>query len=295
MAKGLVLCNLKGGLGNQMFQYASARGCFSEEYIVFDHIFLNKYNKSSETFTARKFELDIFKNLRTKKINYLLLTLITSKNFSMRLLRKILSVNVRIIADSDKCDQVSISGNEHKFKYIEGYFQSEEYFKHIRQELLEEFRFPELPQAAGSLLHQITASNNSVAIHVRRGDYLKSANLNYHGVLDIDYYINSIQLLEKKMSNLNYFVFSDDISWCQTNLLSLSPKITIISTGQDAWVDMCLMSRCSCQIIANSSFSWWAAWLNQSDQKIIIAPKNWFVNPPDPIFSNLIPDNWITI
>jgi len=295
VGKRLVLCNLKGGLGNQMFQYAAARGTFKEQSISFDHTFLNKYNKNNEIFTARKFELGIFKNLRTEKINNLFLTSIISKNLLLRILKRIFHLNVRVISDFDKCDQNCSSYNNERFIYMDGYFQSEQYFKHIRNELLEEFNFPKLPESVTPLMLKIISFNNSVGIHVRRGDYLKSPNLSFHGILDIEFYTKAIKALEQKLSSLHYFVFSDDISWCKDKLSCVSSNLTFVSTSEAAWVDMCLMSKCSHQIIANSSFSWWAAWLNKSKKKTVIAPKNWFVNPPSPIFSNLIPSDWTII
>jgi hypothetical protein len=131
---------------------------------------------------------------------------------------------------------------------------------------------------------------------VRRGDYVTSPKTNsVHGTCSLEYYYDSFNLIEKQHKNSHYFIFSDDIEWCKQNLEFIKNKTFIeLSANERDHEEMYLMSQCKHNIIANSSFSWWGAWLNQNPDKMVIAPKKWFhdqqINTND-----LIPDTWIRI
>jgi hypothetical protein len=130
-------------------------------------------------------------------------------------------------------------------------------------------------------------------MHIRRGDYvsLKISN-ELHGVLPLEYYYNAIELIKKQNPNITVFVFSDDIPWVKENL-KLKDKCVYVdfNSGENSVFDMFLMSLCKHNIIANSSFSWWGAWLNQNKNKIIVAPENWFAKK-EMLNNDLIPDAW---
>ena len=132
-------------------------------------------------------------------------------------------------------------------------------------------------------------NQNSVSIHVRRGDYLKHKNLQTHGLCSLDYYKKAIDYLLDQKSNLNFFVFSDDLEWCKNNFDFVQ---NIFYCEGSPIEDFILMSSCKYNIIANSSFSWWSAFLNQNQNKIIIYPNNWFVNNDLKIYT---PEDWIMI
>ena len=150
-----------------------------------------------------------------------------------------------------------------------GYFQSEKYFINYKKELLKLFEIDDdtniyLLEKYGNILNQDTCS-----IHVRRGDYLSLPN--HHPIQPIDYYINSVNIIGK---DKHFLIFSDDIKWCKENFEFIKNK-TFISENLD-YQDLYLMSMCNNNIIANSTFSWWGAWLNNNLTKIVITPKNWF-------------------
>jgi hypothetical protein len=154
-----------------------------------------------------------------------------------------------------------------------GYFQSEKYFKHHRKHILERFSLNEahlnqLKEKYGDIL------DNSCSLHIRRGDYINSQN--QHTLLDLGYYRRAIsELYGDDLDGVNVLIFSDDIKWCKQNLDIPKANVHYISNNVDI-LDMFLMSLCTNNIIANSSFSWWGAWLNQNENKKVVAPKNWF-------------------
>jgi hypothetical protein len=170
-----------------------------------------------------------------------------------------------------------------------GYWQTEKYFlgSVIRKEITLKIPPSALTVGVGDMLSEV----NSVSIHVRRGDYL---NLAYHGILPMEYYNRAIRLIEAMVQNPRFFVFSDDPKWCKTAF----PNAEVLSfQGCSQHDDLYLMSRCKHAIIANSSFSWWGAWLSEMNQlrRIVIAPEKWFGDDTKQDTSDIIPDRWIKI
>ena len=279
----MIIIKLQGGLGNQMFQYAAAKSLSKKKYVYLDLSFLDSNQVSSETFTARIFELKIFKNLAIKPATNFHLKLFKSERFGLPRFRDFFKIAILE-------DQNYQKESEFNHIYLDGYFQNPSNFANIRTELLNDFRFRSLPKDLSKYEDDINQSKKPVSIHVRRGDYLKPTVNSVHGVLSIEYYKKAIELIESKLEKPHYFIFSDDTSWCATNLDFIKNK-TIVSDNHLAWVDMYLMSICKHHIIANSSFSWWGAWLNQCTDKIIIAPENWFRNAE----TKIIPKEWICL
>ena len=174
--------------------------------------------------------------------------------------------------------------------YLEGYFQNPVYFQNLRSALINEFSFPKRSGQTKEIELKIQKTKNPVAIHIRRGDYTKPEIQSYHGILPLNYYKQSIELIKSKVENPIFYIFSDDPEWCEDNLASITGKNIIKGTTQ-AWEDMYLVSKCKHQIIANSSFSWWGAWLNSNLEKIVIAPKNWFNH----METDILPEEWISL
>jgi hypothetical protein len=171
---------------------------------------------------------------------------------------------------------------------LNGYYQSEKYFEHCKDEIKKLFTFkPEIKVEALTKIPKVV--NDIVSIHVRVGDY---ANLQqFHPVCSSEYYESAMNYF---MDNNYYFlVFSDDIDHCK-RMFGESENL-IYSEGNDPYVDMCMMSMCEHNVIANSSFSWWAAWLNSNPNKRVIAPKKWFGPAYNHSTSDLYCKNWITV
>jgi len=165
-----------------------------------------------------------------------------------------------------------------------GYFQTEKYFKSIETEIREIFSFRSEIIAEGNKYCTI---ENGVSIHIRRGDYLTSSD--YHPVQSLSYYNDAIS---KFNENSNFYIFSDDPEWCKLNFNVKNSKV--IESG-NPYIDMYLMSLCDGHIIANSSFSWWGAWLSKKSDKTVVAPSKWFGKYLPKDTSDIYCENWIKI
>lgn len=294
----MIVVKLQGGLGNQMFQYAVARSLSKGKIVYLDLQFLIENNFDTDHFTARKLEIDVFKNIKAKKAKPFQTQVFTSQNLFIRKSRKLFrsEINIAKQFENEIFDFSKI--NSSKYIYLDGYFQSEEYFKEIREEILFEFTFPTLDEKNKCWSNKIASTLEPTSLHVRRGDYLKSNQINsIHNVIPLEYYTKSINLLRKNHPNISLFIFSDDINWAKENLKFSGIDLNFIDLnhGEDSWKDMFLMSCCKHHIIANSSFSWWGAWLSQKNG-ITCAPLKWF-NPQNVKFNiaNFIPPHWMII
>lgn len=271
----MIITTLNGGLGNQMSQYALGR-ILAEINSTQLHLDTSWYRSLNSPDTPRQYELGIF---GIKPDSFM-------QNIYKFLPRK-------LIAEKSVAYDPSVLSLKGSIKLV-GYWQSEKYFVAYRNLILKVFSFHQLPNGINRKLISKIKKTESVSIHVRRGDYVhvKTTN-NFHGVCNVNYYQKAIKYLSGKLKNPSYYVFSDDIEWCKQNL-GIKGNVIYVehNLGDKSWEDMRLMSLCKHNIIANSSFSWWGAWLNQNPAKIVIAPKQWFkdatVNTDD-----LIPDQWI--
>ncbi len=179
--------------------------------------------------------------------------------------------------------------------YLEGYWQSEKYFMGFSDEIRANFTFKLPLSIKNNEISTHISQVNAVSLHVRRGDYANSPKTTAtHGLCSLDYYRAAIDYVTAHVIQPHFFVFSDDIAWVKANL-NIDSSVFFIdhNTNQESYNDMRLMSLCKHNIIANSSFSWWGAWLNQNTEKIVIAPKQWFSKPTDA--SDLIPAGWIRL
>ena len=173
---------------------------------------------------------------------------------------------------------------------LDGYFQSEKYFIDFREWILDIFEPTlEVKKYIEEKYNNILNSN-SCSIHVRRGDFAKLSQ--FHPVLEKNYYMQSIIRMNSINRDTKFIIFSDDIEWCKSNFQG---DIFTFIEGERDYIDLYLMSMCQNNIIANSSFSWWAAWLNNNKDKKIIAPKKWFGPALSHDISDLIPNEWSVI
>lgn len=159
--------------------------------------------------------------------------------------------------------------------YLDGYWQQEDYFKLIRDELLNDYKFNSVSGIELKNMLDIIEKNESVSIHIRRGDYANSSI--YDNIANLEYYNEAINIIKSKVVNPVFFIFSDDIEWVKENMKISNSYIINFNRGLDSYKDMFLMSKCKHNIIANSTFSWWGAWLNINNNKIVIRP-NKFLN-----------------
>jgi len=274
------IVNIFGGLGNQMFQYALMKALeerFQEPVMADIHLFKD-YDRHNGLEIERIFPIRL--PLATKDDIKRLSFYAPSYN-----LHKLLKW-MHITKKSTIQEILSKPYHEDIFRrgdtYYDGYWQDPQYYEKIGDVLKECFQF-KLPLTSANLkVANDIANRQSVGIHVRRGDYLKKKR--YRGVCDIDYYTQAILRVQQRMEHPHFYFFSNDMTWCKQHLTPLldGENYTIIdwNKGMDSYIDMQLMTQCKSLIIANSSFSWWAAYLNKG-ASLTIAPKTWFnATPP---------------
>lgn len=287
-----------GGLGNQMFQYAAGKSLAERLNVdlLLDRTFLD-HKPENAGYTIRDFELDVFNieaGIADRKLVAGMRKKLDSNSYrrASRIFPFLFSSPVFFETEKTYMKAIELLKDP---VYLEGYWQSEKYFLPIAKQLREKDFIPVAPVSGlnAELLMQIQNSN-SASIHVRRGDYVHSESSNkFHGTCSIDYYERSAKLLAEKKGIERFFVFSDEPDWVKANIV-LPYATTFISHnhGRESYWDLHLMRHCRHHIIANSSFSWWGAWLNPSAEKMVIAPQKWF-NDPSASNNEIIPAGWI--
>ena len=290
----MIVVKLMGGLGNQMFQYAFGR-CLAtrlKKQLVLDLDFLLD-RSPKENFVFRDFDLDLF-DLDNYKI------------FDKKLRKKFYKksfFNKPPLLFNEKtfnCQDYSILLSSNKV-YLDGYWQTFKYFKGIENDLLKEFKFKiHLTQEQFILQEEIKAKK-SVCINFRRTDFvtIKSAS-ETHGIPSMVYYQNALNYLEEKVGNdIHLYVFSDDIEWCKQNFITSIPTFFVGHEkykGERFSSYLQLMKTCKHFIIPNSTFGWWAAWLGEYKDKVVITPENWFAdNTLQSQTQDLRPESWICL
>ena len=294
----MIIVSLFGGLGNQMFQYACGKFVASRLGVELKlDVSLVQDRAERKNFTYRDYELGVFKikeEIATiEEVRQYIPNLWNSKLYLKQLykLKRFFNGNsfynekLKFIYNKD-IEQVKDN------TYLYGYFQTEIYFKTLRNELLQIFRIQQEIDLINSSLISQMKSENSISIHVRRGDYLNSP----FEILDIqNYYQKAIEFIQKEINSPVFYIFTNDYLWVEKNFELLNIKKTIVKINSDnqSYLDMILMSNCKHNICANSSFSWWGAWLNTNPSKIVIAPDRWFKNAEYVAsYYNLIPSDW---
>jgi hypothetical protein len=280
----MIEVNLKGGLGNQMFEYATARHLgikYKKNLVLNTEYFLNIPKGD----IPRNYQLDIFHIDKTAKIKETI-------NPLFKLIQKIvLKVFNKFFGEKIQIDFANILLKLNLPVYLNGYFQSEKYFKDSRDILLKEFTLTKEIGQEAKRLKDILEKSEGVCLNVRRGDYLRPDYIKIFGVLNMEYYQKALKYIKDKVKNPLVCVFSDDPEWVKKEF-----KIdNVIFAGTDILKDyeqMYLMSLCKHNIIANSSFAWWGAWLNQNPNKIVIAPKQWATNKTADEL-DILPKTWI--
>ena len=282
-----------GGLGNQMFQYAlylSLQKHHPNETIKIDTSCFKGYPLHNG------FELSKIFNIEENEATFMdKLKLAYPYNHYRvwQILKRILPNRRTMFTESkeERYDSTIISkiGN----CYYDGYWQNERYFMDIRDSILQKFTPKKIKQQNKEFVNELQ-SHESVSIHVRRGDYIN--NPLYGGICDMEYYKKAIKYTQENTHCNLYCIFSNDIEWCKKHLAPLFDQKVVIyvnwNKGKDSYQDMYLMSRCKHNIIANSSFSWWGAWLNDNSTKIVISPQKWN-NIRNSEFE--LPKDWIKI
>lgn len=294
----MIIVKLMGGLGNQMFQYAAARrlSLRHQTELKLDLSFLEE---NTDVITQRKYELGQL-NIRAGIATAREVAEFTGKG-KHRLARMLGKLTRRPDLSRTFVREPSFDFWPGLFEapdnsYLEGYWQTEKYFKEIADVIREEFLvLTEQDQWNLAMAERIKTAN-SVSIHVRRGDYVSSSSTNeFHGTCSLDYYRDAVAMISEMLPSPSFFVFSDEPEWVKANL-ELPENATYMDHNppDKGCEDLRLIGLCRHCIIANSSFSWWGAWLGNTPGKTVIAPRRWF-NVPDINTDDLIPEAWIRI
>lgn len=283
---------LNGGLGNQLFQFAF--GVFLVKIygfsVVYDRSFLDI---SLPGTTKRLFAME---NIKTEAMFNKRSPIIVYTLFFIALVKKKLKSKFSITSDTFWETTKSVLTKEEisDSKYLIGYWQNYRYLEPIRMELLKTFsvkseKSPEYLKYKS----MIVECQESVSIHVRRGDYISnSKSSKIYKICDLEYYKAAANLVEGQLKNPQFFIFSDDLDWCRENFIFLKDVVYVSVPNQDPFAELYLQSMCHSNIIANSTFSWWSAWLNTYPDKKIIAPKQWFLSQDA---NHLLPADWIVL
>jgi hypothetical protein len=289
----LVITNVIGGLGNQMFQYAAGRAIsLSREVpLRLDITGFANYELHQGFELQRIF--DCASVIASKADVRTILGWQSSPSIQRLLLRSGLTAfrHEEFVVEPHFHYWTGIK-NVPSDCYLVGYWQSEKYFCEITAQIRKDFAFVQPMESQNTELAQLITSVNAVSLHVRRGDYANNpATTSVHGLCPLDFYRAAIRYVSERVAQPHFFIFSDDISWVQENLKIDFPHQHVKhNLGAASYNDMRLMSMCKHHIIANSSFSWWGAWLNPHPDKLVIAPKQWFANKND--VRDLIPQGW---
>jgi hypothetical protein len=288
----MIIVKITGGLGNQMFQYAMGKklALKHNSQLILDTsellLFQNPYNK-------RFFELEVFPTIKENLLflsdNYLIKSFYYYKIW-IKLYRKIKGIRA-IYQDLQLAPEYYSSLPDQV--YLDGIWNSESFFKGYESTIRNSFVFnSNLDDANQKWLEKIN-NCTSISLHVRRGDYLSDQHRSIYNICNRIYYQNAMDFIIQSVSNPQFFVFSDDISWAKENINHPNYIFYYVenNTGSQSFEDMRLMSHCAHHITANSTFSWWGAWLNSNPGKIVLAPAKWYRIHP----SMQLPDGWIGI
>lgn len=270
----MIVVRLIGGLGNQLFQYATARA-ISERLQTEVKLDISAYGE----YKLHKYALNYFnivENIATQKD---LLDLSAKEELHFHF-----DKNVGKYSDN---------------LYIKGYWQTEKYFSEISEILQQEVSVSSDLSGKDQEVATQILKKNSVSLHVRRGDYVKQTydDDQILDSCDLEYYKKAVECISSKVDTPHFFIFSDDHKWVRENLI-LEYPVTFVdhNSALKHYQDLRLMSLCEHNIIANSSFSWWGAWLNKNPDKVVCAPRYWFsANAHNLNSKDIVPDLWIQI
>jgi hypothetical protein len=285
----MIILVLKDGLGNQLFQYAAAK-CLAVQLNTTLKLDIDSFKKNS----LRNYALNNFQ-IEEHFVSAFEKTLFRIANGYSRLLN-LAGINVR----SFRYFKKELGFNPDFFRVknntcVEGYWQSPKNFEKIKDIVRLQFRVRTEPENKNRDYIQYMSETGSVSVHIRRGDYVSDPTTSsIHGVCSLDYYRKAVSYIRAKVETPVFFVFSDDMEWVKGNLEFDGCEVQYIEhNGEKDFEDLRLMYSCKHNIIANSSFSWWGAWLNNNPDKIVIAPQNWFKSTHQN--SDLLPLEWHTI
>lgn len=317
----MIIVKLKGGLGNQLFQYAAARRI---SYKNNAKLVLDKWNGFKNDPYERVYSLDNFNikeyQISEKSVNkYLqkgvtyrkILRYLNRKNLLTGIINKLylkqIAIGIPYIVERTLgFDKDIFNLKLRKTCYIDGYWASEKYFHDIKDIIYDDLKIIKPISDKNLFYSKLILSSNSISLHIRRlhhysasGKKVDNSNVPLFSPAPLEYYRNAIKYLSNIVNAPHFFIFSDDIVWAKREF-KFPVRMTYIEHDSESkdYEELWLMSQCKHNIIANSTFSWWGAWLNRNHKKVVIAPKMWFSDPTknsEVKFEDLYPKEWIIL
>lgn len=292
-----VISRLLGGLGNQMFQYACGRSLSLSRHAIF---LLDIEELENRYKLHNGYELDRVFDLSTRQASDAELCAVLGWQGKVAVRRLLSYRKARFFRSKNYIVEPNFGYSPDIINvppccYLVGYWQSERYFSKHAYEIKKDFSFKNKLSGRNLELKLRMDECNSVCVHVRRGDYVSNpTTFAVHGVCSLDYYSSAMKYITNRITSPIFFVFSDDLEWAKGNVRCESPVIYVDQNlNSDSHFDMQLMSCCKHNIIANSSFSWWGAWLNSNPNKIVIGPRHWFSK--DEAQAEILPEGWVVL
>jgi hypothetical protein len=292
----MIISHIIGGLGNQMFQYAAGRALSLDRraslYLDVQDFEGYALHNGYELHRIFNIETQLAGNRELKKVlGWRALSFVRKKLFRKQLTR-FRGENYFVDTQFTSWRQINEVPED---CYLMGNWQTEHYFEKYKKTICADFSFKLPPVGRNAELAEDIRNSMAVSLHVRRGDIAANpASLAFHGLCSLDYYRSAIEYVTARIAKPTFFIFSDDIPWVRENLhLEYPCQYIDHNKGKESYNDMRLMSLCRHHIIANSSFSWWGAWLNRNADKIVVAPQRWVAADFD--YSDIVPDAWVKL
>lgn len=294
----MIITNLVGGLGNQMFQYAFGLRLaeISGEEVKFSSDMFAMYKSHNGFELERVFGRKI--DLATSSDLSGIVGFLRAHPQTRRVLGKTKDRFFRILAGGKFISEEIYM--RHKMAvgscYYQGYWQSEDFFpEQVDLRDVYSFVVPDEDVTNRRLADEIMSDKCSVSVHIRRGDYLNPKVAAVHGICSEEYYHLAMRHMEEKLQKPKFYIFSDDHKWVSENIVPRYPesRLVVHNIRGDSYKDMWLMSLCAHNVVANSTFSWWGAWLNRNKNKVAVAPKFWFASSNKAY--NIVPESWVML
>ncbi len=287
----MLIIKIKSGLGNQLFQYAFGKALSLKRNEPIN-LEISYFENQPERDAKRDYLLDKF-NI---KADYVPEEISKKYNSNLRIFIRKLFWKIKKI-DAYKYYEEFLNS---KATYHEGYWLNEKYFSHIRKEIEGDFTLKDEPKAETKIVlneveNCLQKNKQPVSLNIRRGDFVTNPNSAFNGVLGLNYYQKAIETLnEKNIKDICLFIFSDDIEWAKENLKFQNQMCFVSNPKIPDYEELMIISKCSHNIIANSTFSWWGAWLNKNPNKVVIAPFQW-LKERNVEELDILPKDWIAI
>ncbi|MBL4708660.1 MAG: alpha-1,2-fucosyltransferase [Flavobacteriales bacterium] len=292
----MIIIRLKGGMGNQMFQYAFAKGIAAKlntEFKTDCSLLLDRSRGKQHIY--RNYDLSLFKVQEnfTLALSFLSLIYKLKSSFIRKTITGLVAKGKRMEKEKQFHTDTTLLASPSDNAVYDGWWQSAQYFEDVKEELKEDFCFKSPLLRESLRIHQKITETNSICLNVRRTDFLTNPTLN---ATNLKYFLNAAKKMAEMVNDPHFFVFSDDMKWCEENLIFDFPTEFVQHNlkGEKFGNYLQLMIACKHFIIPNSSFAWWAVWLNENEDKKVIAPKSWF-NEGEYDTSALVPETWIRL